>query len=351
MKEKVRAQEDASPSRDGTIGRDVAETRARRSRWRGRVRSALRRAVKPMNFRGRWVLVTGASSGLGREIARCLARDHGANLVLVARRASRLEELKSDLEQTTGVSVHTLVADLSKSEDVDRVFHEATAGRPIYGVVLNAGVTYFGAFHELSWADFQTMLATNVTSTVRLTTLFVPYLETRDEGGGILLVSGMSGMTALPFQAAYSGTKAFLINFARGIQYELGKNVSITTFAPGGIATEMTAGEKFGPLRHWLVPVEPCAREAVRAFVQRRELHVPGFIYRLGNVVIRLLPQSFVSASISAAYRGALMKTGAALSRRDAGRSIGSAMLDFTVAVASSVARLGHRRQPPAREG
>jgi short-subunit dehydrogenase len=263
-----------------------------------------------MNFRGKWVLVTGASSGLGREIARRLARDHGANLVLAARRAARLEELKSELERNAGVSVHTIVADLSNGDDVDRVFREATAARPIYGVVLNAGVTHFGAFHELSWADFQAMLATNVISAVRLTTLFVPYLEERDEGGGILLVSGMSGLTPMPYQAAYGGTKAFLISFARGLHYELeGKNVSITTFAPGGIATEMTAGERFGPLRSWLMPVEPCAREAVRAFVKRRALHVPGFIYRLGNVVIRLLPQGFVTARISAAYRGALMKT------------------------------------------
>jgi short-subunit dehydrogenase len=272
--------------------------------------SALSRAVKPMNFRGRWVLITGASSGLGREIARCLARDHGANLVLAARRAARLEELKSDLQRTTGVSVHTVVADLSNPEDVDRLFQEATAGRSIYGVVLNAGVTHFGAFHELSWADFQAMLATNVTSTVRLTTLFVPYLETRDEGGGILLVSSMSGMTPLPYQAHYGGTKAFLINFAGGIRHELrGKNVSLTTFAPGGIATEMTAGEKFGPLRGWLVPVEPCAREAVRAFVRRREFHVPGVIYRLGSVLVRILPQRFVTSQISARYKNALLKT------------------------------------------
>ena len=263
-----------------------------------------------MNFRGRWVLITGASSGLGREIARCLARDHGANLVLAARRVSRLEELKSDLQRTTGVSVHAIVADLSKAEDVDRVFREATDGRSIYGVVLNAGVTHFGAFHELSWADFQTMLATNVTSTVRLTTLFVPYLEARDERGGLLLVSSMSGLTPIPYQAAYGGTKAFLINFGLGLQHEVGgKGVSITVFAPGGIATEMTAGERFGPLRSWLMPVEPCAQEAVRAFVQRRELHVPGFIYRLGSVLVRILPQRFVRSQISARYRNALLKT------------------------------------------
>jgi short-subunit dehydrogenase len=263
-----------------------------------------------MDFHGRWVLVTGASSGLGREIARCLARDHGANLVLAARRAARLDELKSDLERTARVAVHTIVADLSNADDVDRVFHEATAGRHIYGIVLNAGVTHFGSFHELSWADFQAMLATNVTSAVRLTTLFLPYLESRNEGGGILLVAGMSGLTPMPYQTAYGGTKAFLVNFGRGLHYELrGKNVSITTFAPGGIATEMTAGERFTPLRGWLMPVEPCARDAVCAFVERREIRLPGVINRLGSVLMRILPQSFVTARMAAAYRSALVKT------------------------------------------
>jgi len=263
-----------------------------------------------MNFRGRWVVVTGASSGLGREIARVLAVDHGANLVLVARRAPRLDELKSELEETARVAVHTIVADLSNPEDMERVFHEATAGRAIYGVVLNAGVTHFGSFDELSWADFQAMLATNVTSVVRLTTLFLPYLETRNEGGGILLVASMAGLVPVPYQTAYSGTKAFLVNFGRGLHHELeGRSVSVTTFAPGAIATEMTAGERFIPLRGWLMPVEPCAREAVRAFVARREIHLPGLTNRLGSVLIRLLPQRFVTARMAATYRSALIKS------------------------------------------
>jgi short-subunit dehydrogenase len=267
-------------------------------------------AVEPMNFRGRWVLVTGASSGLGREIARCLALEHGANLVLAARRAARLEELKGELERTARVSVHTIVADLSKTDDMDRVFHEATAGRDIYGVVLNAGVTHFGSFDELSWADFQAMLATNVTSVVRLTTLFLPYLEARNQRGGILLVASMAGLMPVPYQTAYSGTKAFLINFGRGLHHELeGKNVSVTTFAPGGIATEMTAGDRFVPLKAWLMPVEPCAREAVRAFAARRDIHLPGLTNRLGSVLLRFLPQRFVTARMAATYRSALLKS------------------------------------------
>jgi uncharacterized protein len=162
-----------------------------------------------MDFRGRWVVVTGASSGLGREMAKLLATEYGANLVLVARRKERLEELQSEIEKAAGVSVVSIVADLSKHDDVDRVFREASTDRQVYAVVLNAGVTHFGSYNELSWTAFQTMLATNVTSVVRLTTLFLPYLEQLDHGGGILLVASMAGLTPVPYQTAYSGTRRF----------------------------------------------------------------------------------------------------------------------------------------------
>jgi short-subunit dehydrogenase len=263
--------------------------------------------VTSMDFRGRWVLITGASSGLGREMARLLANEHGANLVLVARRQERLAELKAEIEGAARVSVATLTADLTNIQEVERVFSEATAEREIYGVVLNAGVTHFGAYDELSWAEFQTMLATNVTSVVRLTTLFLPHLLKTNQGGGILLVASMAGLTPVPYQTAYSGTKGFLVNFGRGLYHELrDKNVSVTTFVPGGIVTEMTAGERFGPLRGWLMPVDRCAREAVQGFARREYLCVPGFTNRLGTMLMRFLPERLLTARVAATYRTAL---------------------------------------------
>jgi short-subunit dehydrogenase len=93
---------------------------------------ALDPSMNPLELRGRWVLVTGASSGLGREMAKILAGTYGANLLLVARREDRLRELQSEL-QARGVKVDVCVADLSKLEDVDRVIEVATTGRELYG--------------------------------------------------------------------------------------------------------------------------------------------------------------------------------------------------------------------------
>ena len=266
-----------------------------------------------MNFRSRWVLVTGASSGLGLHIARHLALHHGANLVLAARRESRLLELKRELEATAKVQVETVTADLSQMADVDRLFETATQGRELYAAVLNAGVTHFGRHEDLSWLDFERMLATNVQSVVRMTSHLVPYLERQNQGGGMLLVSSMAGIVPVAYQSAYSGTKGFLVNFGCGLHHELsGRNVSVSTFVPGGIQTEMTAGESFNPLRAWLMPVDTCAREAVEALQSRRYLAVPGFANRVGSVVTRLLPQRFVTARVAATYRSALAKVATA---------------------------------------
>lgn len=262
--------------------------------------------MKPMDFRSRWVLVTGASSGLGLETARQLGRDYGAHLVVVARRRERLEALKQELEPA-GVRVVPVVADLSRLEDVDRAFEEATAAGPLYGAVLNAGITHFGDWSELGWDGFERMLSTNVTSVVRLMSHLSPYLIERGEGGGMMVVSSMSGLTPTPYQAAYSGTKAFLISYASCLWHELNEqNVSLTTFAPGGIATEMTAGERFNSLRGWLMPVERCARSGIEGFRRRKYLHVPGVVYKFLYGLTRVTPEPLTSSVTAAEYRASL---------------------------------------------
>jgi uncharacterized protein len=265
------------------------------------------RLMKAMDFRGKWVLLTGASSGLGKSMAGVLAREHGANLIPLARRKDRLDDLKRELEAGAKVEVDPIAADLSKVADVDRALEHATAGRKLYAAVLNAGVTHFGNYHELSWDDFEAMLHTNVSSIVRMTTALVPYLENNAPGGGILLVSSMAGITPLPYQAAYSATKAFVIHFGCAISHELkGKDLSITIYAPGGIATEMTAGEKFNALRRWLATPDSAARDGIEAFRRRKYLHVPGMTNKLGTVLWRVLPQRIMTGQVAASYRRAL---------------------------------------------
>ena len=228
--------------------------------------------MKAMDFRGRWLLVTGASSGLGREMARILAVEHGANLILVARRQSRLDALKVELEGRASVQVLTVAADLSRLADTDAVLAVA-AQKPLYAALLNAGVSHFGAHGELGWDAFRSMLDLNVTSVVRMTGALLPQLE--QQGGGLLLVSSIAGIVPLPYQSAYSGTKAFVAHFGCCLAHEYeARNVSITTYAPSGMISEMTASERFAPLRAWLMPTERAAREGVEALRRRKYLHL-----------------------------------------------------------------------------
>ena len=266
-----------------------------------------------MDLKGRWVLVTGASSGLGAEMARVLAREHKANVVLVARRMDKLEALARELKAQHQIEVRSITADLSREDEADRLFHAATSGLDLHAAVLNAGVTHFGHHDELSWDAFKQMLALNIVSTTRLTTLLLPYLERRGENGAVMLVSSMAGLAPTPYQSAYSATKAFLVNYGCSLHHEMApRGVSVTTFAPGGIITEMTAGERFNSLRGWLMPVDVCARAGIKALARREYLSVPGFVYRVGSVLTRLLPQRFFVGRVAAQYRKSLLDSGAA---------------------------------------
>jgi uncharacterized protein len=264
--------------------------------------------MEAMSFRGRWVLVTGASAGLGRAMARDLATRHGANLVIAARRADRLEELAAEL-RSAGSQVVTVAADLGTSEGVGRVAREATNGRQLYGAVLNAAITHLGEWDEQPWESCLSLLELNVIRTVELTRLILSHLEQGNQGGGVMLIGSIAGITAFPYQSVYSGTKAFINTFGRALHHEMQpRGISVTTLMPGGIETEMTAGKRFNSLRAWLMPVDVCASEAIDAFRQRRYTHSPGLMNMASAALLRAMPQRFLSAQLGATYFKSLSK-------------------------------------------
>ncbi len=265
--------------------------------------------MSKLQFKNKWVLVTGASSGLGQEIARQLAHQHRANLILLARRKEKLNQLKAELEKEANVNVKVVVADLSNLKDVDRAIDEILKDGQLYAAILNAGVTYFGRHTELSWDQFETMLQTNVVSVVRFTNRLTEYFETAGKEGGLLIVSSMAGIFPVPYQSAYSGTKSFVLSFATALAHEL-KNpqFSLGVYAPGGIVTEMTAGDNFHDLKGWLMPVKVAAREGISALQYRKLTHVPGLMNRVGGFFMRLLPSGLIIGQMSKVYEKALSK-------------------------------------------
>jgi uncharacterized protein len=262
---------------------------------------------RSLSLAGRYVVITGASSGLGREMARVIARDYRGHVVAVARRADRLTELARELKERWGATAVPLVADLTRAADVERCFAEATTGRSIHGVVLNAGVTFYGQALSQSAASLETLLATNTAAPVRLAQLFGRYLVAQGEAGGMLLVSSMAGLVPMPYQAVYGGTKALVTSFGLALRQELrASGVSVSVFAPGGIATEMLdlsgLSAKFAPDGPGMMTAEACAGAAMRALVARRALVVPGAMNRVTAWLMSSLPRSWVVPIVARLY-------------------------------------------------
>jgi hypothetical protein len=152
------------------------------------------------------------------------------------------------------------------------------------------------------------MLDTNVTSLVRLSTLFLPYLIERETRGGLLLVSSVGGLMPVPYQAAYSGTKAFVTSYGQALAQEVRPTgVSVTVFAPGGISTEMLErtglSNRFKAGDVGMMTPEQCATHALRAFMHRKELSIPGLLNQTLALAARVLPRGFLAQRTAAIYR------------------------------------------------
>jgi short-subunit dehydrogenase len=262
-----------------------------------------------LQFENKWILVTGASSGLGYEMALQLSLIHKANVILVARRADKLQELKASIESQSASKVKTITADLSNVEDIDKVIRLALEDNNLYGAILNAGITYFGAHKELEWSYFETMLQTNVTGMVRMTNQLTGYFEKTQLPGAIMVVSSMAAVLPTPYQAAYSGTKGFMLNFITALSHEVtNKNLSYTVYLPGGMQTEMTNNDKFSPLKSWLMPVKEAAAAGITAFRKRKATYVPGFTNKLGAFFSGIIPKGIIIKGMAKTYGNALKK-------------------------------------------
>ncbi len=265
--------------------------------------------MRELNLKRRWVLVTGASSGLGREMAFQLAVREQANLILTARRADRLEQVRAWILQHASVTVELIPADLSSHEEVERVLNSCLDGRDLAGAVLNAGITYFGNHLRMEWQQFEVLLQTNVVSVVQMTNRLAQYFDEPGKEGGVMIVSSMAARWPVPYQAVYSGTKGFILNFARALSHELENPAfSLTVFLPGGIATEMTSGDSFSALRNYLMPVNQAAKEGLYALKKRKSTYIPGRINRLSSVFSPFVPAAFILKQLKKVYGKALLK-------------------------------------------
>lgn len=192
-------------------------------------------------------VITGASSGIGAELARVLA-GRGYDCVLSARRVSRLEELAAELREARGIDVHVIGADLSKREGAAELFEGVTAlGRPVSFLANNAGFGIYGPFVDQPVERIEEMIQLNVTSLTTLTRLFVAPMV-RSGRGRVLQVASIGAFQPSPLYAVYSATKAYVRDFSQALHFELrGTGVTVTTMCPG--LTESEFHEKADHLK------------------------------------------------------------------------------------------------------
>jgi uncharacterized protein len=259
-----------------------------------------------MELRGKWALVTGASSGIGEHIARLLA-ERGMSLVLTARRTERLEKLAAQLRARHAVEIACVTADLSDPAAPRKLFDQTEgAGRAIDVLINNAGFGTHGDFAEIPWEKTTEQMRLNVFSLVELTHLFLAPMKQRDRGW-ILEVASVQAYMPVPGYATYGAGKAFVRNFSEAIAHELRKtNVRVCCLCPGGTFTEFAgvAGHDLpGFYRLGMMKVEPVARAGVRGLFAGRRLVVPGIFNELTVFFYRFLPrrlQAWLTAQFTA---------------------------------------------------
>ncbi|KLO43352.1 hypothetical protein ABW17_09810 [Mycobacterium nebraskense] len=245
---------------------------------------------------GPWAIVTGASSGIGREFAHQIA-DAGINVVLVARRLPALQDLGAALARGYGVDYRAVGVDLSDPGTLTPII-EATNDIDVGLLVSNAGAALPGPFLDSDLQAQRAVLRLNTAAHLGLTHHFGGRLARRGRGG-IMLVSALGATHGVPYMAHTAATKAYVTSLGAGLHGELAKHgVHVTVLHPGPTRTPVLAELGLDPDKMPIPPMAPdvCAREALRALERNRASCIPG---RINRVTAALVPAALTRSMMS----------------------------------------------------
>ncbi len=250
---------------------------------------------------GKTALITGASSGIGHELALLFARD-GFDCVITARRLDRLEALAERLRREHKVRVSVIVADLAEQGSPDRIFSAVeAAGMEIAVLVNNAGFPTFGHFVDLDTHTELDELQVNVVALTHLTKLFLPGMIARRDGR-ILNVASTAAFEPGPLMAVYYASKAYVLSFSQALGNELaGTGVSVTTLCPGITRTGFQAAgamEDSRLVQGRMADAASVALAGYRGVMARKSVVIPGFANKLVPLAVRLAPRSVVTRMV-----------------------------------------------------
>ncbi|MEM7117852.1 MAG: SDR family oxidoreductase [Chloroflexota bacterium] len=240
---------------------------------------------------GPWALVTGASSGIGREFAKQLA-EKGVNVVVAARRKSRLAMLVRELEKTHGVQTRVIEVDLTAPDYLATVSQE-TADLDIGLLINNAGSAAPGAFLKQSLGERTRVTQLNVLAPMQLAHHFGSQMSQQGRGG-IIFVSSMAAYTGSPYLANYAATKAYLLQFGEALSVELKpKGVDVLVLSPGATRTEMAEmdGTDMSKVPMTWMTAEAVAEVGLKALGQKTAV-IPGTLNNMMTTMMtRIMPR------------------------------------------------------------
>lgn len=253
-----------------------------------------------MNPGAQTVLITGASSGIGYELAKLFARDQ-SNLVLVGRSGPRLVQVSEELRQRHNITVKAIPLDLGLPQAVPNLFEETErAGIQVDILINNAGYGASGTFANMPVAECYGQIQLNVTALTLLTRLYLtPMLERRS--GRIMNVASTAAFQPGPLMAVYYATKAYVLSFSEAIANELdGTGVTITCFCPGATLTNFQKRANLEGSRLFrqigAMSAKRVAEDGYRALMSGKTLAISGFHNRLVAESVRFAPRKLVTA-------------------------------------------------------
>jgi short-subunit dehydrogenase len=253
-----------------------------------------------MNAPSPTALITGASGGIGYELAKLLANDHH-NLVLVARNGPRLAQVADEVQRQFGTTVTTVALDLTEPAAPQSLFAQLqSAGIAVDILVNNAGYGRYGEFADVPREESLGQIQLNVTALTELTKLFLGSMLER-RSGKIMNVASTAGFQPGPLMAVYYATKAYVISFSEAIANELAdKGITVTCLCPGATETGFAgrAGNDATRLLKNLRPMDAktVARAGYRGLLKGKTLVIPGFRNWLVAESIRVSPRKMATA-------------------------------------------------------
>lgn len=239
------------------------------------------------------VLITGASSGIGLELAKIFGRN-GYNLVLASKDAQKLEKAKKQIIGTG--TIITIPKDLSEPRSAKELYRQIkNAGFEIEILVNNAGVGVWGKFHEQSIEKVEQMLRLNIVTLTSLTHLFLQDMI-KNRRGKILNVASIAGFFPGPLMTSYYASKAYVLHFSEALSKELeGTGITITTLCPGATETNFykAAGAQYGMFVHSM-SAEKVAQAGYDGLMKNKKIIIPGLKNKLRVFATRFLPRKTV---------------------------------------------------------